>query len=179
MFTFNRHINIGMIKSGNKDKFFPKLNTLQRNISFKTLKILIMKKLFLISFILILARLCPAQQSSFVLNSSEYFENGGVNVMVFQDFYPEGHQGGVGIIMHGKRMASNGDLRLDANLNGGMPISGKIDRKIDAAGNIITAKIIYPDPDKNKYSLLYLNGIIPFIYDSHNPSHGFIVPVSQ
>jgi endoglucanase len=113
-----------------------------------------MKKLFLVSLILILARLSMAQQSSFVLNNSEYFENGGVNVMVFQDFYPEGHQGGVGIIMHGKRVASNGDLRLDANLGGGMPISGKIDRKIDVSGSTITAKIIYPDPDKNKYSLL-------------------------
>jgi len=33
------------------------------------------------------------------LNELEYFENGGVNVMAFQDIYPEGHQGGVAIII--------------------------------------------------------------------------------
>ena len=113
-----------------------------------------MKKLYLIPVILLLARFCPAQQSSFAVNSSEYFENGGVNVMVFQDFYPVGHQGGVSIIMHGKRVASVGDLRLDANLGGGMPISGKVTRKVDAAGNTITAQVIYPNPDENRYSLL-------------------------
>lgn len=113
-----------------------------------------MKKLLLIPVILLLAKVCPAQQSSFVINKSEYFENGGVNVMVFQDFYPVGHQGGVSIIMHGKRVASVGDLRLDANLGGGMPISGKINRKVDAAANLITAQVIYPNPDENRYSLL-------------------------
>ena len=40
-----------------------------------------------------------AQQNIFRLNDQEYFENRGVNVMAFQDFYPEGHQGGVAIIM--------------------------------------------------------------------------------
>ncbi|MCC8153227.1 MAG: hypothetical protein LIP01_02840 [Tannerellaceae bacterium] len=30
----------------------------------------------------------------FQLNSSGYFKNGGVDVMVFSDIYPEGHQGG-------------------------------------------------------------------------------------
>jgi endoglucanase len=56
--------------------------------------------------------------------------------------------------MHGKRVASDGDLRLDADLSGGMPISGQADIKVDVPGNQITAKIVYPDPDKNKYTLL-------------------------
>lgn len=74
--------------------------------------------------------------------------------MVFNDFYPVGHQGGVSIIMHGKRVATNGDLRLDANLGGGMPISGQVTTKVDVAANQITAHLLYPDPDKNKYTLL-------------------------
>ena len=37
----------------------------------------------------------------------------GLNVMVFDDFYPEGHQGGLTIIQHGTRVAANGDVRLE------------------------------------------------------------------
>ena len=53
-------------------------------------------------------------QHGFQLNDLEYFEKPGVSVMVFQDFYPEGHQGGVSVIQHGERIASNGDIRLEA-----------------------------------------------------------------
>ena len=48
-----------------------------------------------------------SQQPGFRLNEQEYFENSGVNVMAFQDIYPEGHQGGVAVIMHGMRIATN------------------------------------------------------------------------
>ena len=34
--------------------------------------------------------------------------------MAFSDFYPEGHQGGVCVIMNGHRIATNGDIRLEA-----------------------------------------------------------------
>jgi endoglucanase len=63
-----------------------------------------------------------AQQNGFRLNDREYFENGGVNVMAFQDIYPEGHQGGVAVIMHGMRLATNGDLRLDETPGQWQPI---------------------------------------------------------
>ena len=33
--------------------------------------------------------------------------------MTFDDFYPAGHQSGVSIIMHGKRIATGGDVRLE------------------------------------------------------------------
>lgn len=109
-----------------------------------------MRKLFLFAFVLLIARLCPAQQSSFTINNSEYFEKDGVNVMVFQDFYPEGHQGGVGIIMHGKRLATNGDIRLDETPGGNSPYPGQLERKVDAAGNTVTVRLAYPDPKRNK-----------------------------
>jgi endoglucanase len=48
-----------------------------------------------------------------ILNKQEYLEYQGVNVMLAHDFYPEGHQGGVGIIQNGHRVATNGDLRLE------------------------------------------------------------------
>lgn len=37
---------------------------------------------------------------SFTLNDQEYFERPGINVMLGQDYYPEGHQGGLSILMH-------------------------------------------------------------------------------
>ena len=43
------------------------------------------------------------------VNAHGYFEMPGLNVMVFFDIYPEGHQGGVGIIQNGTRVATNGD----------------------------------------------------------------------
>ena len=42
----------------------------------------------------------------FKLGESGYFNCKGVDAMLFNDYYPEGHQGGVSIIMHGKRDVS-------------------------------------------------------------------------
>src|ERR1022692_3900979 len=55
-------------------------------------------------FLIIMAIKIPlhSQQSkanvSMILNKLEYLEYQGVNVMLAHDFYPEGHQGGVGIL---------------------------------------------------------------------------------
>ena len=49
----------------------------------------------------------------FKINDLEYLEMRGANVMLAHDFYPESHQGGVGIIQNGFRIATNGDLRLE------------------------------------------------------------------
>ena len=49
---------------------------------------------------------------SFQLLPDGYFRDGGVDVMAFSDFYPEGHQGGVCVIMNGHRIATNGDIRM-------------------------------------------------------------------
>src|SRR6266571_3186799 len=54
-----------------------------------------------------------AQGPSLRLNNQEYFELPGLNVMAFQDIYPEGHQAGISIVQNGVRVATNGDLRLD------------------------------------------------------------------
>ena len=49
----------------------------------------------------------------FRINPSGYFENGGANVMVFSDVYPEGHQGGLTLVLNGDRRAANGDVRFE------------------------------------------------------------------
>lgn len=43
-----------------------------------------------------------------MLYDSGYFNHEGVDAMAFDDFYPEGHQGGISFIMNGKRVATNG-----------------------------------------------------------------------
>jgi hypothetical protein len=54
--------------------------------------------------------------------------------MVFQDFYPEGHQGGVVILMHGMRLASNGDLKLDETPGQWQPVPKLNSRQVDTSG---------------------------------------------
>lgn len=97
-----------------------------------------------------------AQQ--FDLNSSGYFRNRGVDVMAFDDIYPEGHQGGVCIIMHGNRVATNGDIRLEPTPGQWQPVPKQHDRKVDAVANTITASLSYPDSSR------HLTGFNPMIY---------------
>jgi len=104
-----------------------------------------MKKLILLIITTILSLALYSQQKGFILNEQEYFENGGVNVMAFHDIYPEGHQGGVAVIMHGMRIATNGDLRLDETPGQWQPIPKQKKRITDKADNAITAYLTYPD----------------------------------
>jgi endoglucanase len=124
-----------------------------------------MKRMLLFSGFILIIQLSFSQQSSFILNKLEYFERGGVNVMAFQDIYPEGHQGGVAVIMHGKRVATNGDLRLDETPGQWQPIPKQIERKVDAAGNSVTVKLAYPDPGINR------RGFNPIEYPDLNLSY--------
>jgi len=71
-----------------------------------------------------------------------YFQNKGVDVMVFDDFYRVSHQSGVSIIMHGNRVASNGDLRFMDIAWDPEPKQGE--RVFDEAGNCITTKLGFP-----------------------------------
>ena len=43
----------------------------------------------------------PKAPAALRLNELEYLEMPGLNVMLAHDYYPEGHQGGVGIIQNG------------------------------------------------------------------------------
>ena len=60
------------------------------------------------------------QHHIFELDSrTGYFKNNGVDIMAFMDIYPAGHQSGVSMIMHGNRIATNGDgSRFRSNLTG-------------------------------------------------------------
>src|SRR5262245_60007146 len=102
--------------------------------------------------------LCPMAAVSFSvraaddfkLNSQEYFERPGINVMVGQDYYPEGHQGGLSILMHDERVASNGDVRLEPAPGQWSPIPKPGARDIDRDSQQITTRLAYPDPSRDR-----------------------------
>ena len=84
-------------------------------------------------------------EQGFRLNtSSGYFQNKGVDVMAFDDFYPSGHQSGVSIIMHGNRIASNGDLRFERKSDAS-PTPEQGERELNEAANTITTSMSFLD----------------------------------
>ena len=96
---------------------------------------------------------------SFKLDTkSGYFQNQGVDVMAFDDIYPEGHQSGVSIIMHGNRIATNGDIRFEQTPGQWQPVPKQGERKIDGVANTITTTLSYPDSSRHQ------TGFNPMIY---------------
>lgn len=87
---------------------------------------------------------------SLQINEAGYFEKPGLNVMVFLDIYPEGHQGGVGIIQNGVRVATNGDLRLEPTPGQWQPIPKVGKRAVDMLNNEISVGCTYPDSSINR-----------------------------
>lgn len=51
-------------------------------------------------------------QEKLTINDQGYFEMPGLDIMVYDDYYQIGHQGGITIIQNGERVAANGDLRI-------------------------------------------------------------------
>lgn len=100
----------------------------------------------------------PCRNQGFKLNTSGCFQCMGVDVMAFDDIYPEGHQSGISIIMHGNRVASNGDLRFEQTPGQWQPVPKPGKRELDTETNTITTTLSYPDRAR------HLNGFNPMIY---------------
>jgi endoglucanase len=83
------------------------------------------------------------------LGAQGYLTKPGLDVFVFTDIYPDGHQTGVTIIQHGVRVAANGDLRLEPAPGQWSPMPASGERQVDAATGTVTQKLRYPDPTKN------------------------------
>ncbi|MBE2212305.1 MAG: glycoside hydrolase family 9 protein [Opitutaceae bacterium] len=109
---------------------------------------------------LVLALAVPARaaDAALVLNDLEYLEMPGLNVMLAHDFYPEGHQGGVGIIQNGQRTATNGDIRLEPTPGQWQPVPKVGKRVVDRATGEISVRMEYPDPAKDR------KGFNPIVY---------------
>ena len=100
------------------------------------------------------------QAQDFKIIPEGYFRNKGVDVMAFYDFYPEGHQGGVCVLMHGHRVATNGDLRFEATPGQWQPVPRQVSREV--GDGVITATLAYPDSSR------HLTGFNPMIYPDVN-----------
>ncbi len=100
----------------------------------------------------------PSGRAELVLNEAGYFERPGLNVMVFDDYYPEGHQGGVAFIQNGRRVATNGDLRLGPDPGQWQPVPEKLERTVDADDGTIRVSLAFPDASK------HLQGFNPMAY---------------
>lgn len=101
-----------------------------------------------------------AMAQTFTLNDKGYYNHEGVDVMAFNDFYPEGHQGGISIIMNGKRVAANGDIRFEPTPGQWQPVPKQLSREIKD-GRIITT-LCYPDSSRHE------TGFNPMIYPDIN-----------
>lgn len=100
------------------------------------------------------------------LNDKGYFEAPGLNVTVFADIYPDGHQTGVTVIQHGVRVAANGDLRLEPSPGQWSPMpAGDGKPVVDAATNSVSQALHYPDESKNR------KGFNPIDYPDLNFSY--------
>jgi len=101
-------------------------------------------------------------QNRLQLNEQGYFDMQGLNVTIFSDIYPEGHQTGVTIIQHGVRVAANGDLRLEPSPGQWSPIPKGGDQSVDMEKGIVSQRLWYPDSTKNR------TGFNPIIYPDLN-----------
>lgn len=112
------------------------------------------KVLALISVMILSCAVLSAQE--FKLNESGYFKAGGVDAMAFDDFYPEGHQGGVAVIMNARRILTNGDIRFEPTPGQWQPLPMKVKREVE--GNKIITYLAYPDSSR------HLTGFNPMVY---------------
>jgi len=114
------------------------------------------KKLFTLTVLLLLALIGSVSGQSIQplkhlqINDKGYYEMQGLNVMMFDDFYPEGHQGGLSIVQFGTRVAANGDVRLEPTPGQWAPVPKVGKRTVDKDAGVITVSLSYPDSSKDK-----------------------------
>lgn len=122
----------------------------------------------------LLPPLLPAAEDQLAINELEYLEMTGLNVMLAHDYYPESHQGGVGIIQNGLRVATNGDLRLEPTPGQWQPTPVVGPRQVDRATQTISVRMSYPDEKKDR------QGFNPIVYpDLHFSYVVKVVPAGQ
>jgi hypothetical protein len=105
---------------------------------------------FLFSFIPNIFAQSKPTDTAFQIHDEGYYEAPGINVMMFDDFYPEGHQGGLTIIQCGTRVAANGDVRLEPAPGQWSPVPKVGGKHIDREKGVITVELWYPDSSQDR-----------------------------
>lgn len=98
-------------------------------------------------------------QSRFRLNGETgILTHQGVDVIAFEDIYPAGHQSGISVLMHGERVAANGDVRFEPTPGQWQPVPVQISREVRTDRQRVETTLHYPD-EKN-----HLRGFNPMVY---------------
>ncbi|RYZ97176.1 MAG: glycoside hydrolase, partial [Moraxellaceae bacterium] len=131
-----------------------------------------MKKILLIWIMLnaayVQALSAPSAAPSLTINEKNYFSMQGLDVTVFSDIYPDGHQTGVTIIQHGSRLAANGDVRLEISPGQWSPVPAGGAQAVDKAQRRISQTMSYPDESKDKKGFNPINyPDLKFSYQVH------------
>jgi hypothetical protein len=83
-------------------------------------------------------------ETTWRINPLEYLEAPGLSALVFHNIYSEGKQGGLEIIQHGERVATNGDLRLEPTPGQWAPLPKLERREVDAEQGEARVFLHYP-----------------------------------
>lgn len=129
-------------------------------------------------FIAFLLSVLAVHAQEYRLNDSGYFNCEGVDAMAFDDFYPEGHQGGISFIMNGKRVATNGDIRFDETPGQWQPVPKKLYRNVQ--GNKIVTGLCYPDSSRHETGfnpMVYPDIVLNYTVTLEPYEKGFLVSV--
>ena len=89
----------------------------------------------------------PTATWNWTINDQEYFEAPGLSVLAFHNFYPSGKQGGIEIIQHGERIATNGFIRMERVEGRRFSFPERASREIDQDKQIIRSSVSYEDFD--------------------------------
>ena len=135
------------------------------------------KNLFWILILLFLVTISCGDNTTkkgLTITENGYFEMPGLNVLVFNNSYSEGHQGGVEIIQHGNRVATNGNLRLSPSPGQWQPVPmlgegfekigcspqqiGLMSREVFTEKNLMSLECRYPDESRKD------KGFNPIVY---------------
>jgi endoglucanase len=102
--------------------------------------------LSILTVIILMIAACNSEKSGkMTVTDKEYLTMPGLSVLAFHDYYPVGRQGGIEIIQHGERIATNGFIRMQ-------PVDGKripeplgANREIDSVNQVIKSVVSYED----------------------------------
>jgi endoglucanase len=86
-------------------------------------------------------------ERKWTLNNHEYLQKPGLSILVFHNSYPIGKQGGIEIIQHGERIATNGFIRMQQVKGQRFEDPEHAIRQIDNKNKLISAKVSYDNPD--------------------------------
>lgn len=92
------------------------------------------------------------------LSELDTFEAPGLSFLVFHNTYSEGKQGGIEIIQHGERVATNGGLRLEPTPGQWSPLPAASERQVTAERGEVCVPLHYSKPSLDGIVRVWADG---------------------